>query len=226
MSKHLHIRTHFDLICPWCLIGKRHLQQAIAELTARQPEVAINLEWRSHVLLADCPESGVPYQAFYEKRLGSPAAVAARRAQVQAAAQTAGLKLNFEQIEWMPNTLAAHLLIDQLRYRLGAGQLAELIDRLFAAYFIDGRNIGDAVLLRDIASEAGVSPPLLAECKDTAAARQRFAADMAGAAVARVPGVPYFVFNNRLAISGAQSPAVLRAAMEQALSPVGELQAS
>lgn len=224
MPKHLHIRTHFDLICPWCLIGKRNLQQAIAELAVRQPEVSISLEWRSHILLADFPESGLPYQAFYEKRLGSAAAVAARRAQVQAAAQAAGLQLNFERIEWMPNTLAAHLLIDQLRYRLDAAQLAELIDRLFSAYFIDGRNIGEAEVLRAIAREAGVPAAALAEYQDTPAARQRLAAGMSAAAVARVRGVPFFVFNDRQAISGAQSPAALLAAMEQALSRAGELQ--
>lgn len=226
MAKHLHIRTHFDLICPWCLIGKRHLQQAIVELTTLRPDVSVSLEWQSHILLADFPESGLPYQAFYEKRLGSATAVAARRAQVQAAAQAAGLTLAFDRIEWMPNTLAAHLLIDQLRFRLGAGLLADLIDRLFSGYFIDGRNIGDADVLRDIAREAGVSPALLAQCRDTPSDRQRLAAGMAGAAVAQVPGVPYFVFNGRLATSGAQSPATLRAAMEQALLPVGEMQAS
>jgi len=220
MSATLEIKTYFDLICPWCLIGKRHLQTAIDQLEAARPDVSVVVDWRSHQLLADLPASGVPYQAFYERRLGGPAAVNARRAQVQAAAQTAGLRLAFERIEWMPNTLGAHLLIDQLRPQLGAGQLAELIERLFAGYFMAGRNIGDPVVLRQIAAAAGVPATLLAACPDTPEERQRFSDRLAGSADPRVSGVPFFVFNDRLAISGAHPPSSLLAAMEQALLPV------
>src|SRR6187431_3147389 len=95
----LSIAVSFDLICPWCLIGKRHLDTAIAQLRAEQPELAIDVEWNAFPLIPDTPLEGIPYREFYVARLGSPQAVAARQAQVRVAAQEAGLTLAFERIE-------------------------------------------------------------------------------------------------------------------------------
>lgn len=71
MSQKLSLTAYFDLICPWCLIGKRHLTSALAMLRRQQPGVEVEIEWRPHILLPGTPMSGIPYQAFYERRLGS-----------------------------------------------------------------------------------------------------------------------------------------------------------
>ena len=140
------IDFHFDLICPWCLIGKRHLDAALAALHAELPQLAIELRWHGHELLPDLPPGGVPYQAFYERRLGGAAAVTARRAQVQAAAQQAGLVLAFERIRTMPNTRLAHCLLDCVRRHGTPAQLAALIDALFVDPAVHGRGYGTVLL--------------------------------------------------------------------------------
>ncbi|MBL8421164.1 MAG: DsbA family oxidoreductase [Dechloromonas sp.] len=217
MSEKLDVTFHFDLICPWCLIGKRHLDTAIDLFRQRHPDVDIAIDWQSHILLPDTPEHGIPYQAFYEQRLGGKAAVAARRAQVQEAARAAGIKIAFESIEFMPNTQAAHHLIDCAMECCSAEQVDDLIDRLFTAYFLDGRNIGDPGELTAIAASAGCPTPGIAACLDSIQHQTRFSERLAATGNSQVSGVPFFVFNERLAISGAHPPQSLLAAMEKAL---------
>jgi predicted DsbA family dithiol-disulfide isomerase len=105
------IEAFFDFICPWCLIGKRNLDAAVSRFAGLRPDARVKVLWRSHQLLPYTPPNGMPYQAFYRDRLGSPEAVAARRAQVQRAALDAGIEFAFERIEVLPNTAAAHNLV-------------------------------------------------------------------------------------------------------------------
>jgi predicted DsbA family dithiol-disulfide isomerase len=222
MSTTLAIDVHFDLICPWCLIGKRHLRTAIEQFRALHPNVEITVAWRSHQLLSDIPAAGIPYQAFYERRLGGPAAVAARRAQVQAAARTAGIEFAFERIALMPNTQLAHRLIDCAGEFGGPEQVAYLIERLFAAYFMEGRNIGALPALLAVAAEAGFPAAAIEARLASPGAGDHFRARLASDT--GISGVPFFVFNNRLTVSGAQPLASLLAAMEQALLPTAATQ--
>src|SRR5579864_1052821 len=141
------VDVHFDFVCPWCLIGKRNLDAAISRLASLRPDVNVKVRWHSHQLLPDMPVGGVPYQAFYVARLGSAAAVAARRAQVQEAACAAGVQLAFDRIEVMPNTRAAHNLVAWAATTDAAFQPASLIDRLFTGYFMDGEDIGNPDVL-------------------------------------------------------------------------------
>ena len=208
----LRIEFYFDFICPWCLIGKRNLEAALAALEARRPGVSVQIAWRPVELLPQTPVVGVPYEAFYLARLGSAQAVAQRRAQVRQAARSAGLELAFERIRVMPNTAAAHALVARATDGADAhngqdnGQAndkqAALIERLFNAYFIEGEDIGDAATLSRLAQACGVD--------DAASARRAADAPM------RIDGVPYFVFNGRYALSGAQPPEVMLDAILQA----------
>lgn len=198
MTPRLDIAVHFDLICPWCFIGKRHLDTALARFRRARPEVAVDVQWVAHELLPDTPPEGLPYQAFYERRLGGPAAVAARRAQVQAAAHSAGIPFAFDRITSMPNTRLAHRLLAE---SASSGSTGALLERLFAAWFIEGQDIGDpAVLAR------------LAAAPAAAGHRQRVVL----AEDASTTGVPHFVFNDRVAVSGAQPPEALLECMHGA----------
>lgn len=206
MNPNPSIDVHFDLICPWCLIGKRHLATALQQLQAIQPDLQPRVTWHSFPLLPDTPLNGVPYQAFYERRLGGPQAVAVRRAQVREAGRLAGVEFAFDKIAVMPNTLAAHALIG-LVARDGDETLTErLIEALFLAYFMDGRDIGDLPVLIEIAGECGraVSLQRLTEAAATAETPS---------AKPAVSGVPCYVFNNHLALSGAHPPETLQQAL-------------
>lgn len=217
MKPTLTIEVFFDLVCPWCLIGKRHLDTVLAQLVRIEPEVEVNVVWQSHVLLPDTPQSGLPYQAFYLQRLGSHEAVAMRRAQVQAAGRAAGLEFAFEQISVLPNTLAAHRLI-QYAGQLGGTQLqTQLIERLFQGFFQRGQDIGDTAVLTRLASKCGIEQQAAAAYLASAEGLGALRKAEQHAQRHGISGVPGFVFDNRLQLSGAVPPDTLLKAMQQSL---------
>jgi len=200
----LHADVYFDLICPWCLIGKRQLDAAIRMLRARHPQLGISLSWHSCVLIPGLPRQGVPYRDFYLRRLGSPAAVANRQAQVREAARAAGVQIEFERMEVFPNALDAHRLVASAQLERGASTAEAVIDALFTRYFTLGQNIGDAAVLREVAAEFDIAAP--------------HASQPDPVTPAGVHGVPCYRFNGGAAIEGAQPPAVLLEAMLHAIA--------
>lgn len=211
MNHVLSIEVFFDFICPWCLIGQRHLQTALQQLRLEQPEVEVSLRWRGVQLLPDMARTGQPFEAFYRKRLGSEQAVRQRQAQVRAAAEAAGVSIDFPRISRMPNTADAHRLLERAT-ALGDAQLAEaLLAELFAAYFQQGKDLGDPITLMQIAQSCGLSPAQVADCL------RGDASPFVGGNARAADGVPCFVFNQRRVVSGAQPVAVLLEAMRESL---------
>lgn len=209
----LAIEVSFDLVCPWCLIGKRHLDTAIGMLREQHPEVAVEVTWRSHPLMPEIPKQGLPFADFYLQRLGSAEAVTSRQAQVREAAHAAGVEIAFDRIKVFPNTLDAHRLVAQAQSQGGSTRAGIVIDALFERYFVRGENIGDAGVLAELRAECGLLPCDVAESVVPAAAR-------------RMHGVPFFLFNDSVAVEGAQRPAWLMEAMLHALSPSFKAQRS
>lgn len=203
----LQIDVWFDLICPWCLIGKRRLDTALATWREQRPSDPVVLRWHPVRLIEGVPPEGWDFAAFYERRLGSPQAVAARQSQVRAAAAQAGLSIAFERIRRFPDTAPAHQLVLLAARRLGDVAQAALIERLFQAYFQQGQDLGDRPWLLQLGAEWGL---------DVAEAASRL--DLPPPQTAPVPGVPFFVFNQRLALSGAQPPSALLDAMRAAVA--------
>jgi predicted DsbA family dithiol-disulfide isomerase len=203
------VDVYFDLICPWCWIGKTHLDTARRQLGERQPDVQVQVRWHSVQLIPQTPPQGWPYQAFYEHRLGGPDALRARRAQVQAAATRAGLTIHHERIAVFPNTWRAHRLL-----AFTAQQHPErhetLLDALFEAYFVQGLDLGDECVLTSVAQAHGVD----------GSAIDAFDAPPVWALPGGASGVPLFVFNQGEAVSGAQPPDVLLAAMQHACQTI------
>jgi predicted DsbA family dithiol-disulfide isomerase len=206
------VDVHFDFVCPWCLIGKRNLDAAVSRFTSLRPDVSVKVRWHSHQLLPDIPVGGVPYQAFYVARLGSASAVAARRAQVQEAARAAGVQLAFDRIEVMPNTRAAHRLVSWAVTTVTGFQPASLIDRLFTGYFMDGEDIGNPDVLERIGLACGLDAVGVAEHL-VASKRNVYTAIPRSPQAADVRGVPHFVVNSALSLSGAYSPGAIVDAM-------------
>lgn len=197
-SASVQVDVYFDLICPWCWIGKTHLDTARRQLAERQPGVQVQLRWHSAQLIPQTPPQGWPYQAFYEHRLGGPEAVRARRAQVQAAAARAGLTIHHERMAVFPNTWRAHRLL-AFTAQHHPEQHEALLDALFEAYFVQGLDLGDERVLTSVAQAHGVE----------GSAAEAFDAPPVWALPGAASGVPLFVFNQGEAVSGAQPPEVL-----------------
>jgi len=198
----LTVEVFFDFVCPWCLIGKRQFDAATQKLAELRPDVRLDVIWRSHALLPDTPVAGLPYQTFYVARLGSPEAVAARRAQVQQAGMAAGIRFAFDRIDVLPNTAKAHARVA----RTGGAQQAKLIDRIFTAYFLEGEDIGDEDVLDRLALQCGPQGGVV-DGDEGQRAGGRYL----------VPGVPFFVFDGSLALSGAVPSETVLDAMQRAV---------
>ncbi|MFC3816383.1 DsbA family oxidoreductase [Lysobacter sp. GCM10012299] len=210
----LTIGIHFDLICPWCFIGKHQFAMARGKYTQMFPTVNVETLWHPVQLLPDVPTSGLPFAEFYERRLGSPEAVKRRQKQVAQAASSVGLELDLSAIKRMPNTARAHHLLRRVATSGGLAVYEALLDRLFAAYFQRGEDIGDAATLQALATEVGV-PSHVVDAAQT---------DVGNVATtAAVEGVPHFEFNGRLSLSGARDAAILLMAMSKAMPGTKEL---
>jgi predicted DsbA family dithiol-disulfide isomerase len=210
MSRSLHIDVFIDFICPWCLIGKRQLEQAMAKLRSAQPDVEIALAWHGVQLLPHLPAQGEPFAEFYLKRLGSVETVRKRQAQVQQAAAAAGLSIDLGSIGKMPNTADAHRLLERCAALGTPAQRDALLERLFAGYFHHGEDLGCSDTLLAIAQACGFDREDVVDCLHGNGSP--FIGNPRGAS-----SVPYFQFDRNLALTGAQPAEVLLGAMCEAL---------
>ena len=202
-----------DVVCPWCYIGKRKLETALAlPAAADLPNVVIR--WHPFQLNPDMPAEGMSRQQYLEDKFGGPQRAAEIYERVRAAGNAVGLALNIDGITLQPNTLAAHALIAFAQ--LGDFDASDIKERLLKAYFVENRFIGSANVLAEIAEEAGLNGE---DARAFVTDPDQLAAVAQADAHIRslgVSGVPFFIFNQKLTVSGAQDPAVLLAAMQQA----------
>lgn len=199
------IDFYLDVICPWCWIGARNLRTAMQELQDIHPAVAVRLAWHAEPLQPQIPDEGIDFQAFYLARLGSRQAVHARRAQVNAVARSVGLHIDFDSINTFPNSRLACALINHAQASLPIDRVFELVESIFAAFFVQGRNIGQPEVLKPLALAAGVN-------WDTACLT---APQPRGVLCAS--GVPHFVFSSQQALTGAVPATDLLHAMTRAV---------
>ncbi len=203
-----------DVVCPWCYIGKRKLEAALAlPQAANLPKVQIR--WHPFQLNPDMATEGVPRRQYLEDKFGGPERAAEIYERVRAAGRSAGLELNIDGITRQPNTLAAHALI-AFGQQHGAGDAVK--ERLLKAYFVENRFIGSVDVLVEIAAEAELDANAARLWLNDPAQLQAVAKADAQARGMGIGGVPYFIFNQKLAVSGAQDPATLLDAMQQAVA--------
>ena len=210
MSRRLRIDVFFDFICPWCLIGKRQLEHAQVQFRSRHPDVQITTAWHGVQLLPQLPVEGEPFADFYRKRLGNADAMTMRQAQVQEAARAVGLNIDLSRIETMPNTADAHRLFERASELGNLAQRDLLLERLFAAYFQRGEDLGCRETLLAIARSCGIDAQAVADCL------LGDATPFAGSPGAS-GGVPSFQLDRRMTVVGAQPAVALLGAMNQAL---------
>ncbi len=214
----LNIEFISDFACPWCFIGKARLTRALADLRAERSDIEIRAYSLPFFLNPDTPMAGVPYQGFLKAKFGGTSQADAVLARVAEAGKPDGIDFAFDRIATLPNTFKAHTLIYRAQARGDTPErIARLTDGLFKAHFQEGRDIGDNATLADIATEAGDRREAVLdyiERGEGEAAVNKIAAQVRELGIG---GVPFFIFNRKLSVSGAQSPAVLGAAMLQAL---------
>jgi len=193
----LTVDVYADIVCPWCYIGERRLERAAAE----RPGVVVERYWRPFQLQPGMPAGGMPWAAFVREKFGGEARARSIFDHVTAVGAADGITFDFGRVASAPNTVDAHRLILLAGER---GRQWPVVDALFHAYFAAGADLNDREQLATIAAGVGL---------DAGEVRTYLAGDGGAAAVhasqreARrlgVQGVPFFVFDNRIAISGAQ----------------------
>ncbi|HWQ39886.1 MAG TPA: DsbA family oxidoreductase [Burkholderiales bacterium] len=203
-----------DVVCPWCFIGKRHLERALAMYRERHYEApAPVVRWHPFQLNPDLPASGTPRAQYVARKFGGPQRAAEIYARVAAAGARAGIAFAFDRIEVQPNTLDAHRLMHR------AGELGiqdAMAESLFAGYFLEGRDFTDPETLADLAQRAGMARGDARRYLVSNEDRALVVRQDAHARDSGIEGVPFFIFGERLAVSGAQPPEVLLEAMERA----------
>ena len=199
-----------DVVCPWCRIGKRHLELALADWATESAE-PLALNYRSFFLDPTIPPEGRDFRSHMQAKGGGRVPLEQFFGAPRERGAAVGLTFNFEQIGKAPNTLLAHRLV----YLAPPAKRGALLDVLYSAYFEFGRDVGDVDTLAEIATAAGL-PAAAAALLNSDAGTAEVLADVAFARQMGISGVPFFIVNDRLAFSGAQPPATILRVLRQA----------
>ena len=188
-----------DPICPWCYIGKTHLDKALAEI----PDHPFTIEWHPFQLNPDMPREGMDRRDYLEGKFGGKEGAVRAYAPVVEHAQKAGLNIQFEEMKRTPNTLNAHRLIHWAGIE---GKQNETVDALFKAYFEEGRDIGDAEVLADIADAVGMDASVVLKLLQSENDAQDIRDRDAHSRKMGVSSVPTYIVASKHAVPGAQPP--------------------
>ena len=206
----LRIDVYTDISCPWCFIGMRRLRGVLDEMAG---SVAASVHHHPYLLHPDAPAEGVDLHALLKERYGAdPRPMFGR---VEAAAREAGIPLDLSVQRYSYDTTAAHTL---LRHAAAWGNQVDLEDALFTAYFLEGRNISDPEVLVEVASRHGFSAEEVRRLATEPAEAALTRLEAADAARSGVRGVPLFIFDERISLSGAQPPELFRDAIRRVLA--------
>jgi predicted DsbA family dithiol-disulfide isomerase len=197
-----------DTVCPWCYLGKRRFELALATRPQYEPQVT----WRPFELNPELPIEGMDRTAYMAAKFPDPERVVEAQTELVRLGEAAGIQFRFELIKRMPNTRRSHLLIAHAaRYSLQAA----VKERMMRAYFEEGCDIGDLEELVRLGSEAGLGE---ADARNTLilrAGQDGVVAAERHAAVLGITGVPTYIFDGQYTISGAQEAAVFSRVFDQ-----------
>jgi len=202
-----------DVVCPWCFVGKRRMEAALELYRERNPEAAEpKITWHPFQLNPDMPPEGVDRDEYVRRKFGAERAGQVY-GRITAVGMEVGIPFDFAKVTRQPNTLAAHSLI---ALAIDAGKQDAVVEAFFRAFFLEGRDLTSAETLAGIAVGAGLDEGDVKAFLGSADARAHIEAEDRQAREIGVEGVPFFIFNRRLAVSGAQAPEVLLEAMLEA----------
>lgn len=204
----MEIDVVIDVVCPWCYVGKRQLDQALE----MRPGMVQSVRFRPYQLAPDTPAEGVDRTEYYARKFGDSPQLAAMREHMLGLAPDLGIAFDFDSKCTIANSLDAHRLI---RWALTPAKQAPVADAIMKAYFEDCSFIGDHGLLVDIARDAGMDGDLVADLLAGDTDKDLVRAEVAQMQQAGVQGVPLYIFNGKYAVSGAQGADALAGAMDK-----------
>lgn len=207
-----------DVVCPWCYLGKKRLERALAKEPA-----PIEVHWRPYQLDPSIPKGGVDRRAYLTNKFGNDGRLEAAHERLKALGAEEGIAFAFDRIARAPNTLDAHRLI---RWAFLTGAQDKVVDRLFSLYFEQGRDIGDRALLIETARGCGMDVAVVERLFAEGADEDEVRAEIAQAQELGVTGVPFFIFAQRFGVPGAQSADVLAAAIDRARKSLAGIEAA
>jgi predicted DsbA family dithiol-disulfide isomerase len=208
-----------DVVCPWCLIGKRRLEKAIA----LRPDIPVELRFQPYFLNPWVPREGLSREQYLITKFGSPERYRPIAERVAKAAAEEGLAYAPEKITRQPNTLDCHRLI------LWAGQssnAARMKQRLMELYFAEGGDLSDRDTLVKAAAECGLDADAIRARLASEEDEGRVQQDADSAKEAGIDGVPCFIFGGLIAVQGAQPPQYLAQAIDRAAKEYANRQAA
>jgi predicted DsbA family dithiol-disulfide isomerase len=206
----LTVEVYSDIVCPWCYVGKRRLERALAQLNGGAYG---RITWRPFPVNPTMSSDGMDRATYLKDKFGSLENFGRMEEQLLAAGVEERIPFAFEKIQRTPNTFVVHRLV---WYAEQQGKQDETVEALFRAYFLEGKHIGDVKVLTHVAAEAGLDR---IETEAFLASDKGVVEVKAEEAVGRqlgIRGVPYFVLNGSIAISGAQPPDMFVSAIRQA----------
>lgn len=197
----MQIEMYSDLVCPWCYIGRKRLEVALNQ----RPDLRVRVRWLSFELNPQIGRDGIDRAAYLAAKFGDTAQLAAMQLHIREVGIDLGIDLRFESISRTPNTRAAHALMAIAAER---GAQDETAAALFAAYFEQGRDIGDLEVLVEIGAARGLDRDATRAALQDRRHHAQIVAHERQAAQWGISGVPTFIFDRRYAVSGAQEPQV------------------
>lgn len=204
-----------DTVCPWCFIGKRRLQKAMA----LRPDIAFDVKWRPYQLDTQVPRGGMDRQIYMRAKFGdNPQKIVEMYKLIATEGAKDGIEFDFASIQRRPNSLDSHRLI---RWAEAAGVQDEVVERLFISYFENAEDIGDIRVLADIADMCGMDGVEVAQMLESDTDLSLVEREDQIAREMGVTGVPAMIFGNRLAVSGAREPDVLVSVIDRVSEMTG-----
>jgi len=203
-----------DTICPWCLIGKTRLDKALSE----RGNLHFKIRWHPFLLNPDMPENGMDRQDYISTKFGGENRGRRVYDAIRATGESCGIPFQFDKIERTPNSVDSHRLI---RFAAKTGQDEDAVDKLFELFFIQGRDIGQRDVLIECASTIGLDTDAFSAYLDSNEDKKWVFEENANAHRMGVEGVPAYVFDERMIISGAQEPEVLHRLIDAAMERTG-----
>lgn len=196
-----------DTVCPWCYVGKRRLEQGLA----LRPDTPFEVLYHPFMLAPDMPREGKDRKQHYEEKFGKNNRLKEMTASL--IAQAGDIDFQFDAIERVPNTIDSHRLI---RWAQGQSKQQDVVEGVLKAYFSDGKDIGSSQVLSQIAADTGLDAEIITQLLAKEEDRKVIEELAQRASAMGITGVPFYIFDGRIALSGAQPPEVIAQAVDQA----------